>query len=419
MTPNILYTRQITLDILSQVLYKNQNLDDVFDKKTTDLSTQDKSFIRMLSTTCLRRKGQIDSILKKLLEKKLPAKATIVQNVLRMAICQLIWMDVPAHAAVSTAVDLTKSNNQTFYAKLVNGVLRNFLRQKENLVDETNAGRINTPEWLFNEWVKDYGLPQATQIANANLTQATTFISTKENPSKWTDKLNGTLNDTGSIELPNTVYIPQLAGFNEGAWWVQDAAAALPVQVFDDLNGKYVADFCAAPGGKTAALLAKGAKVDAFDISEKRLKRVEENLKRLQFSARLIAQDANKIDGKNIYDAILIDAPCSATGTIRRHPDLYFHRTMQDIEKLTQAQLKLLKTAHRLVKRNGQVVYCTCSLQKAEGEKVISQIADLFEILPITNPNLKNYLTAEGFVRTFPYQNKDGFFIAKLRKITK
>lgn len=419
MPEKISLPRQIALDILSQVLYKNQNLDDVFDKKTVSLSAQDKSFVRMLATTCLRRIGQIDTILKKLLEKKLPTKANIVQNILRLAICQLIWMDVPAHAAVSTAVDLTKSNEQIFYAKLVNGVLRNFLRQKENLVDETNAGKINTPEWLFNEWVKDYGLPQATQIANANLTQATTFISTKENPSKWADKLNGILNDTGSVELPTNIYIPNLNGFSEGAWWVQDAAAALPVQVFDNLNGKYVADFCAAPGGKTAALLAKGANVDAFDISEKRLQRVEENLKRLQFSAKLIAQDANKIEGENIYDAILIDAPCSATGTIRRHPDLYFHRTMQDIEKLTQAQLKLLKTAHRLVKRNGQVVYCTCSLQKAEGEKVISQVTDLFEILSITNPNLKEYLTPEGFVRTFPYQNKDGFFIAKLRKITK
>ena len=415
----ILTSRQTALDILSQVLYKNQNLDEAFDKKTMPLSHQDKAFIRMLVTTCLRRMRQIDNILKKLLAKKLPAKANTVQNILRLAICQLCWMDVPPHASVSTAVDLTKSNGQMFYAKLVNGVLRNFLRQKESLIDETNAGKINTPEWLFNAWVKDYGFQEAIKIAQANLTQASTFISCKENPDFWAEQLNGKLNDTGSIELPQTTYIPNLSGFDRGAWWVQDAAAALPVQVFDDLKDKYVADFCSAPGGKTASLIAKGAKVDAFDISEKRLERVKENLNRLNFSANLIAKDANLTQGENIYDAILIDAPCSATGTIRRHPDLYFHRSEQDVEKLTKAQLKLLKTAHRLVKPAGQVIYCTCSLQKAEGEEVIAQIADLFKILPITNLKLKPYLTKEGFVRTFPYQNKDGFFIAKLQKITK
>ena len=218
------------------------------------------------------------------------------------------------------------------------------------------------------------------------------------------------------MELPANVYIPELEGFNEGAWWVQDAAAALPVLVFDDLKDKYVADFCAAPGGKTAALIVKGAKVDAFDISEKRMKRVEENLKRLNLTANLIVSDANKIENDKIYDAILIDAPCSATGTIRRHPDLYFHRTPEDIKKLNIAQLKLLKTAHKHLKENGTVVYCTCSLQKQEGEDIIEQVKDLFDIVPINDKRLDDFRTPEGFIRTFPYQNMDGFFIAKLKK---
>ena len=416
MDPNNLKPRQIAVNILSGVLQKKQNLDDLFENSALEFEVRDRAFIRMLVTTCLRRLGQIDEVLNTLLTTPLPTKAKNVQNILRLAICQIVWMNVPVHAAVSTAVDLTKMNKQNIYAKLTNGVLRNFLRQKEHLINDQDAGKIDTPSWLFDAWTKDYGLKKANQIANANLTQASTFISVKTQPEEWAFKLSGKVNDIGSVELPEDVYIPDLKGFKEGDWWVQDAAAAIPVQLFDDLKGKYVADFCSAPGGKTAALLVKGAKVDAFDISEKRLKRVEENLERLQLKANLIAKDANEIAGENIYDAILIDAPCSATGTIRRHPDLYFHRTPEDIKKLTIAQLRLLKTAYRLVKPKGQIVYCTCSLQKEEGERIISQTTDLFEALPIEGTKFKNYLTPEGFIRTFPMQNKDGFFIAKLQK---
>jgi 16S rRNA (cytosine967-C5)-methyltransferase len=416
MIEHVLTARQVALDILFSVLYKKQNLDDTFDRLSENLNAKDKSFTRMLITTCLRRKGQIDGILSQLISNPLPPKARTVHNILCLAICQIIWMNVPSHAAVSTAVDLAKQNNLSFYSGLINAVLRNFLRQKEKLIECYNDEKINTPSWLLNDWEKSFGIDKVKQITKANINQPSTFVSVKEDIKYWEKELNGKINDTGSIELPPNVYIPNLPGFKEGAWWVQDAAAAIPVTLFDNLKGKYVADFCAAPGGKTAGLLAKGAKVDAFDISEKRLKRVDENLNRLNFSANLIAMDANLIEGNEIYDAILIDAPCSATGTIRRHPDLYFHRQKQDVENLTKAQLKLLKTAHRLVKSNGQVIYCTCSLQKEEGEDIIKSVKDLFDIIPITASNLKEYITPEGFIRTFPYQNKDGFFIAKLQK---
>ena len=410
-----LNSRQIALNILSQVLHKKQNLDDEFDKQSICLDNRDKAFTRMLITTCLRRMGQIDTTLNQLIEKKLPPKAQKIQDILRLAVCQILFMQVPAHAAVSTAVDLAKEQKLDFYAKLVNGVLRTCCRNIENFknIPET----LNTPKWLLDSWVEAYGKKTAQNIAIANLTQPATFISVKESPCFWAEKLNGKINENDSIELPENVYIPELEGFSQGAWWVQDAAAAIPALLFDDLKGKKVADFCAAPGGKTASLITRGAKVDAFDISEKRMERTKENLKRLGYEANLFVQDANKIEGKNIYDAILIDAPCSATGTIRRHPDLYFHRTYEDVQKLNQAQLKLLHTAHRLVRPNGQVVYCTCSLQQEEGEKIIEQIHDLFKICPIKNPKLKKYVTKEGFIRTFPFQNKDGFFMALLQKI--
>ncbi|MBO5997431.1 MAG: MFS transporter [Alphaproteobacteria bacterium] len=416
MSQEVLKSRQLALNILSHVLHQKQNLDDVFDKETTALKdNREKAFIRMLVTTALRRLGQIDFILKQLLEKPLPAKANAVYDILRLAVCQILFMQVPQHAAVSTAVDLAKTPRLSFYTKLINGTLRNLCRNIEKF--QNVSEELNTPEWLLNSWIKAYGKTVAHKIALANLTQPATFVSVKENPSFWAEKLNGKVNETDSVELPENAYIPDLDGFSDGAWWVQDAAAAIPVLLFDNLKGKKVADFCAAPGGKTAGLITKGAIVDAFDISEKRMKRVKENLDRLHYKANLIVQDANKIDGKEIYDAILIDAPCSATGTIRRHPDLYFHRTADDIKKLNQAQLKLLKTAHRLLKKKGQVVYCTCSLQKEEGESVIEQVRDLFKVCPVQNPKLKPYIQENGFIRTFPFQNKDGFFMALLEKI--
>jgi len=415
MTKEILFPRLVALNALFEVIGKKQNLDDVFDKQTNTLSAQDKAFVRMLVTTCLRRCGQIDKILNTLIEKPLPNKAKKVTDILRLAICQIEWMEVPPHAAVSTAVDLAKELKLDFYTKLINGVLRTFLRQKENLIKEDDF-IFNTPKWLFDIWEASYAKENAFKICQANLTQPATFVSVKDDVILWEKKLKAKQTSTGSLELPANVYIPELEGFNEGAWWVQDAAAALPVLVFDDLKDKYVADFCAAPGGKTAALIVKGAKVYAFDISEKRMKRVEENLKRLNLTANLIVSDANKIENDKIYDAILIDAPCSATGTIRRHPDLYFHRTPEDIKKLNIAQLKLLKTAHKHLKENGTVVYCTCSLQKQEGEDIIEQVKDLFDIVPINDKRLDDFRTPEGFIRTFPYQNMDGFFIAKLKK---
>ena len=412
-----LFTRIIALDILQTIIRKKQNLDDSFENKANDLPTRDKAFIRMLITTTLRRMGQIDDILKKLLTKKLPQNAQAIENILRLAMCQILFMETADFAAVDTAVEMTHHYKKEAFASLVNGVLRNVCRQKEKLLTTQDAAILNTPQWLWTDWVKSYGKETTYQIALANLNEPSTYITCKKEANVWAEKLNGILTLTGSIQLPKNVYIPDLEGFKEGAWWVQDAAAHLSVQAFNnDLNTKYVADICAAPGGKTAGLIAKGAKVDAFDISKNRMERVKENLKRLNYTANLYVKDANDIDGNKIYDAILLDAPCSATGTIMRHPDLYFHRTQQDIEKLNAAQYRLLQTAHRLLKDDGELVYCTCSLQTQEGEDMIDKVSDLFQRQEIKNPCLKPFLTTKGDIRTFPYNQMDGFFICLLKK---
>ncbi len=411
-----LIARQTALEIVQTVLYKNQNLDAVFDKKTSDLDTRDRAFVRMLATTTLRRLGQIDDIIARLVPQHLPQSSRPVADILRLGICQILFMQTAEHAAVSTSVEMTKSAKREAFAKLVNAVLRTVCREKENLLNIQDAVRLNTPEWLWQSWVTAYGLENARRIASANLNEPFTYLWAKEDPQKWAEKVGGAVTPTGSIQLGANAYIPELQGFATGDWWVQDAGAALAVQALDNVWDKKAADICAAPGGKTASLIARGAHTDAYDISAKRMERVKENLNRLHYDAPLFVMDANEIKGNKIYDIILIDAPCSATGTIMRHPDICYHRNPEDIEKLNAAQYNLLKTAHRLLKQDGELVYCTCSLQKEEGEEMIDRVNNLFERMPIKSPVLQPYLTPQGDIRTFPYNGMDGFFIAHLKK---
>ncbi len=415
MTDSLL-SRKAALRILEQTARQGKSLEDVFEREAQALDSRDKAFIRMLTSTTFRRLGQIDNLLSSLLKKPLPSRAQKAQDILRLGITQLLFMETPSHAAVSTSVELARQTGEDFYVPLINALLRELTRRGESLLKMQDAVLLNTPSFLWNSWVKSYGQDKARAIAAANMTEPAVDISVKENPAYWAKQLNGELLPTGSVRLAPNSYIPELPGFQEGAWWVQDAAAALAVRLMGTVKGLKVADLCSAPGGKTVGLLNAGALVDAYDISAKRLQRVQENLKRLNLSATLIAKNANEIEGKEIYDKILIDAPCSATGTLRRHPDIIVHRTAQDIERLQIAQENLLKTAHRLVKKNGIVVYCTCSLQQEEGEDVIDKCAFLFDRVPITDSLLHPYLTIYGDIRTFPMDGTDGFFMAKLKK---
>ncbi len=406
--------RQKALFLIKQVLYKNQTIDHVFESvlKENSFDKRDKSFLRLLTTTTIRRIRQIDHLILQALSKPLPKRAQTTMDILRLGTSQLLFLKIPPHAAIYTSVELAKSSNQSFYSGLINGVLRTLVQNGENWITKQDEAILNTPKWLWNEWIRQYGKENTYQIALANLTEPSFDITVKDNPEKWAQKLNGLLTETGSIRLKSFSQPQTMPGFKEGQWWVQNAGAALAVHAFHNICGKKVADFCAAPGGKTAQLIMRGANVDAFDISINRMNRVKENLSRLQLNAHLIIGDVNKCPGADVYDAILIDAPCSATGTIRRHPELTLHKTPQDITNLSQIQNTLLHTAYRLLKPNGELVYCTCSLQQQEGEHRISAVTNLFDILPILSP----FSTPQGFIRTFPFQDMDGFFIAHLRK---
>jgi len=259
---------------------------------------------------------------------------------------------------------------------------------------------------------------------------ASVALSVKENAEGWAERLGGVLLPTGSIRLVERTAIRDLPGFNEGAWWVQDAAAALPARLLNAKPGERVADLCAAPGGKTAQLAAAGADVLAVDRSAKRLKRLEETLARLGLKASTRAIDAEKLD-EAPFDAILLDAPCSATGTIRRHPDVAWTKSEEDIRKLSGLQTRLLDKAASLLKPGGRLVYCTCSLEAEEGERQAAEFLSRhpeFARQAITADEiggLAECLTPEGDVRTLPCHlissehdrgGLDGFFIARFVK---
>lgn len=411
-------TRRCAVRILIAVTEDGQMLDAAFDRemRSVSVSEEDTSFVRLLVTTCLRRMGQADAVLAKLMKKPLPAKQSIVRAVLRLSVIQALFLETPAHAVVHTAVETVRSFRMSGMTGFVNGVLRALMRLEQPLAD--TGVSMNFPKWLYESWQRAYGSDRAAAIAEAMMAVPALDITVKENPSVWAEKWGGIVLPTGSVRVAGGSPT-ELEGFNTGIGWVQNAAASVPAQLFSDLSGKRVADLCAAPGGKTAQMAARGAEVTAFDISDKRLVRVRDNMKRLGFSERVttVAADALMIPGREIFDAVLLDAPCSATGTLQRHPDLKWVRHPADIERLADLQRRLLCKAVELVKVGGEVVFATCSLQPEEGDAVVQAVVATGTVCVMPVPEKwASYRTEAGGIRFFPDQGYDGFYMCLLRK---
>lgn len=422
-------SREVALDLIEAVLAKRRLLDEAFDAVAGlgKMDERDRAFARALAATTLRRLGQIDDLLGRCLEHPLPVKAGRVRDVLRLGVAQLLFLGTPAHAAIDTSVEILKGTQLAGFAGLVNAVLRRLDREGRDWLAQQDVPRLNTPAWMWRSWVAAYGEEQARAIALANLTEAATDITVTGDPTLWADRLEARLMPTGSLRRAGHGDIARLSGFDEGVWWVQDMAAALPVRLLGEVKGQRVADLCAAPGGKAMQLAAAGALVTALDRSAARLGRFRENLARLGLEASIIEADATIWTPPSAFDAVLVDAPCSATGTLRRHPDGLCLKQPADVLKLAGLQARLLKAAAAMVKPGGLLVYCVCSLEPEEGLAQIESFLAAgapFARLPVEADEvggLAELITPAGDLRTLPCHlaeegGMDAFFAARLKR---
>jgi 16S rRNA (cytosine967-C5)-methyltransferase len=421
MKPN---SRAVALDLLQEVLVRQRSLDEAMERNIhwSELEPRDRAFARLLTSTTLRRLGEINQALDLFVTERLPPKARAVSDALRLGACQLLFLGTPAHAAVGETVELVGGLGALAgYKGLVNAVLRRLGRERP----VTDPWR-NLPAWLAGSWVDAYGEPKARAIAASHLNEAPLDLSVKSDPESWAQRLGGEILPTGSLRLPRGAGpVESLPGYEEGAWWVQDAAASLPARLLG--RPRHAIDLCAAPGGKTAELLARGSRVTAVDRSAPRLTRLGDNLRRLGFEATVVTADAATWRPEEPAEAVLLDAPCSATGTIRRHPDLPWLKRPADIPKLTALQDRLLANAIAMTKPGGLIVYATCSLQPEEGiERIESLLAAgaPVERLPIAVEEvggLADILNPEGDLRSLPFHlgekgGMDGFYAARLKR---
>ncbi|WP_193366865.1 RsmB/NOP family class I SAM-dependent RNA methyltransferase [Pelagibius marinus] len=426
-----LNARKTALALLREVLDQGRPLDEALaaNPYIAKLEARDRAFARLLLATTLRRLGQIDAALAHCLDRPIKAKDVMLQHLLRLGATQLLFLETPPHAAVSTTLDLAKGPRLAGQRGLLNAVLRRLSREGREIVAAQDAARLNTPDWLWEPWSAAYGETAARAIAEAHLGEPPLDLTCKENPEAWAEKLEATVLPTGSLRLTaGQGDVARLPGYAEGVWWVQDAAAALPAHLLGDIAGKSVIDLCAAPGGKTAQLAASGAEVIAVERAEGRLKRLQENLQRLKLGAATVSADAATWQPPEAADAVLLDAPCSATGTLRRHPDIAWLKGGRDVTGLTKAQDKLLAQAVKMVKPGGLLVYAVCSLQPEEGpERIAALLAsaapvERVAVTPAELPGLEAAITPEGDLRTLPchWADKgglDGFYACRLRRV--
>jgi 16S rRNA (cytosine967-C5)-methyltransferase len=427
--------RQAAAKLLAAVVDARTSLDGLTDDENGHpayraLEGRDRSLVRAILISALRFRGTIAAAITAQLDRPLPGNALTLNHVLHVAAAQILFLDVPDRAAVDLAVEQAKADPRTRrFDALVNGVLRSIGRRKDAILTKSDAP--DAPDWFVERLTQAYGEERAGAILAAHRVEAPVDFTVKDDAQGWAERLGGIVLPTGTVRVARPEgAISALPGYAEGHWWVQDAAAALPALIMGDVKGLRVADLCAAPGGKTAQLIHAGADVTAFDISRSRLKRLRANFERLDLEAEVIEADITAYEPKALFDAVLLDAPCSSTGTVRRHPDVLWTKSPEEIEKLAGVQLRLLGAAVRLVKPGGLITFSNCSLDPSEGENLIDQALrnhPELELEPIEAdavPALAPFISSRGMVRTTPADlphedpalaGMDGFFAARLR----
>jgi 16S rRNA (cytosine967-C5)-methyltransferase len=408
-------TRESAFDLLKAVLERRRSLEEALDALPAQQS-RDRAAAHRLAACVLRRMGTLDAVLEPFLRREPPDP---VRNVLRIGAAGLLFLETPGHAAVATAVALAKTRGLAPFAGLVNAVLRKVAANGAAALADLDSPRLDTPSWLWSAWG-----PAARAIATAHQTEAPLDVTLKPGSAL---PQGGTVLPTGSVRFPAGTRVADIQGFEAGDLWVQDAAAALPARLLDARAGERVADLCAAPGGKTAQLAAAGAVVTAIDRDANRTERLAANLRHWGFHPDVITIDATAWTPPEPFDAVLLDAPCSATGTIRRHPDVARLKRPRDVESLAASQDALLAAAASILRQGGRLIYSVCSLQSEEGAPRIAEAIrsgrlrhDPFR--PDELAVLPEALTPDGFLRTHPglwpdRGSMDGFFAARLIRV--
>lgn len=424
--------RETALQALQNSLEKHSFL-NLVNEDGSELSPSEAAYANMLCLSAFRNLAFIRSLLKTCLKKKLPNKAAPAEYALILGITEILFLNTPDYAAINSWVEIAKKKTDKFIGNMVNAVLRRICREKDTITD---AKKPFFPQ-SFREILKsDYTPETILAMGTAAAAEPPLALSVKSEPEKWAEMLRGKHLAANTVILSGGGKISALPGYADGSWWVQDFAASLPVTVLGNIQGKQILDLCAAPGGKTAQLLSRGANVTSLDISEERLQTLRQNIERLRLPApKIIAADAAEyLTGleKPVFDIIVLDAPCSATGIFRRHPELLHFKTKTDIQNQAAIQKQILEAASKALLPGGILVYAVCSVAKAEGESQIRRFLQNnpgFSLIPLKPEDIdpakteefSELFTKEGFIRTLPhmlpaYGGLDSFFIAKLQK---
>ena len=404
-----------------------------FGELKKDIPEKDLPFANMFILTSLRYQTALSFVLKKFITKKIPNKHRLVEYALKSAVAEIMFMETAPYAVVNQTVKNIKQIGNKFLGGLANAVLRKIIAQKESLIRDIRD--ISLLPANFLPVLEGYSPQEIKQISESIKQIPPLDISVKENPRKWQEILKADLLPNGTLRLYDNVKITELPEYNRGQWWIQDVAAALPVQVIGDIKNKNVIDLCAAPGGKTAQLASADANVTALDISELRIQTLKQNMKRLGFdNVKTINADAVEYmaNCSDTYDAVLLDAPCSATGTFRRHPEVLHIKDINDVKEQKELQQQMLNGCAKILKKGGILVYSVCSICQQEGEKQIAEFLrehTEFERIKITETEISPYgkwkdniINENGEIRTLPYclksqKGMDSFFICKMQRI--
>lgn len=442
--------RQVATRLLAAVIDKATSLDGLVDNEHghpqyLNLDMRDRALVRAILGASLRNRGVIDNAIANFVDRPLPQNATALKHLIHISAAQILYLDVPDHATINLAVTIAKLDPRLArFSGLVNALLRRFTREQAVILNKDDI-LANVPQWFGEMLERDYGKEKAQAIIKAQCHEPPLDITACDDVAATAKQLGGDILPFQSIRLAQIdSSIPELAGFNDGTWWVQDVAASLPARLMNIKKGDDVADLCAAPGGKTAQLASLGAHVTAVDASQNRMKRLTKNMQRLKFKVTTHIGDLQDFIPERLFDAVLLDAPCSSTGTIRRHPDILWTKSTDELAKLAALQAQLLEKTISLVKIGGTILFANCSLSKNEGEHLVSAFLTKHKNIALEPFTLDEFsqkfysssqadkdvfasvLTFEGYLRTTPADlpnanprlaGMDGFFAARFKRL--